>query len=74
MVVGNLGEGVSCLTPLLGHLEHVSSSAKHLQGIISLARPSDMQDKVREAVQTKPARAFMMQHFIKDLLRFFLLT
>ena len=52
MMVGNLGEGVSCLTPLLGHLEHVSSSTKHLQGFISLARPSDMQDKVREAVKT----------------------
>ena len=51
-MVGNLGEGVACLTPLLGHLEHVCSPAKHLQGLISLAGPSDMQDKVREAFKT----------------------
>ena len=38
MIARNLAEGLSRLIPFLGHLEHVSSPAKHLNSIILFTR------------------------------------
>ena len=40
MITCNLAEGLSCIIPLLGHLEHVCCSSKHLNSIILFTRAS----------------------------------